>query len=265
MDVVGEAAAQTFVADESAEAVRSAFEQFLQTFRLPSADDSEAIDESQTPHYVEALQRMSTEGFSTLYIDMNHVFAFERVLGEFIEEEYYRFEPYLRRGLTNVVAVRHRDYLVDAERGARAFWLSFYNVATAHRVRHLTTDKLGRLSRINGTVTRTSDVRPELLFGSFSCVVCGTQQPSIPQQHRYTEPLKCRNAACANASKWTLDMSTSQFVDWQVIYLCKICARKRAFFEKKKKMLCYVRRGFAFKRIQTKFHLAHCLVLSISS
>ncbi|WP_455409866.1 hypothetical protein [Lacticaseibacillus paracasei] len=36
-------------------------------------------------------------------------------------------------------------------------------------IRDLRTHKIGRLVSISGTVTRTSEVRPELLYGTFTC------------------------------------------------------------------------------------------------
>jgi DNA replication licensing factor MCM6 len=148
-------------------------------------------------------------------VDLAHIRAREELLHQFIEEDFYRFEPFLRRALANVVADHHRDYLLDEERGARTFWCAFYNSSAVCRIRELVTAKIGRLTRICGTVTRTSEVRPELLFGTFVCVECSVVQHGVAQQHKYTEPLKCSNAACTNANKWTLDMSASQFVDWQ--------------------------------------------------
>lgn len=45
-----------------------------------------------------------------------------------------------------------------------------------------------------GTVTRTSECRPELIFGTFVCVICGNPQVSVPQQHKYTEPTKVQKS-----------------------------------------------------------------------
>jgi DNA replication licensing factor MCM6 len=146
---------------------------------------------------------------------LSHIRSREELLHQFIEEDFYRFEPFLRRALANVVADHHRDYLLDEERGARTFWCAFYNSSAVCRIRELVTSKIGRLARICGTVTRTSEVRPELLYGTFVCVMCSVVQHGVAQQHKYTEPLKCSNAACENTNKWTLDMSASQFVDWQ--------------------------------------------------
>ena len=43
------------------------------------------------------------------------------------------------------------------------------------------------LLSVSGTVTRTSEVRPELLYGSFVCEVCGGIANEIEQQFKYTE------------------------------------------------------------------------------
>lgn len=49
------------------------------------------------------------------------------------------------------------------------------------------TEKIGKLSSISGTVTRTSEVRPELIFGTFTCMECKTVVRDVEQQFKYTE------------------------------------------------------------------------------
>jgi len=49
---------------------------------------------------------------------------------------------------------------------------------------------------IQGTVTRTTEVKPELLIGNFTCKICNTQVGPIEQQYKYTEPLRCTNPNC---------------------------------------------------------------------
>lgn len=79
------------------------------------------------------------------------------------------------------------------------------------------TDKIGKLISVCGTVTRTTEVRPELLFGTFQCMDCQSIQRDIEQQFKYTEPIKCKNATCVNVSRWQLRTEYSKFVDWQKI------------------------------------------------
>jgi DNA replication licensing factor MCM6 len=48
-------------------------------------------------------------------------------------------------------------------------------------------DRIGHLMAISGTVTRTSEVRPELISGTFKCEQCGTTIRDVEQQFKYTE------------------------------------------------------------------------------
>lgn len=83
------------------------------------------------------------------------------------------------------------------------------------RIRELRTKCIGELLSFSGTVTRTSEVRPELLFGAFTCAECGGDTTGVEQQFRYCEPLKCQNLYCANTFAWDLNTEKSVFVDWQ--------------------------------------------------
>ena len=44
--------------------------------------------------------------------------------------------------------------------------------------------------RCKAVVTRTSDVRPELIYGCFLCLKCGLESPEIEQQLRYRRKLQ---------------------------------------------------------------------------
>jgi DNA replication licensing factor MCM6 len=79
--------------------------------------------------------------------------------------------------------------------------ISSYSVVYSHlfhllstfllsRLRELRTRLVGRLSSICGTITRSSEVRPELLFGNFTCLDCNKEIKDVEQQFRYTEVLE---------------------------------------------------------------------------
>lgn len=55
------------------------------------------------------------------------------------------------------------------------------------RLRELTTAEIGKLVSVTGVVTRTSEVRPELLQGTFKCLECGGVVKNVEQQFKYTE------------------------------------------------------------------------------
>jgi len=90
---------------------------------------------------------------------------------------------------------------------------------TATRVRELKSDLIGQLVTITGTVTRTSEVRPELLYGTFKCAECGMLERYLEQQFKYVEPGACPNTECRNQNKWELVPEESVFVDWQRLRL----------------------------------------------
>ena len=50
---------------------------------------------------------------------------------------------------------------------------------------------------IHGTVTRTTDTKPELIKDSFSCKICREGiVKNVEQQFKYTEPIRCTNNNC---------------------------------------------------------------------
>lgn len=66
-------------------------------------------------------------------------------------------------------------------------------------------------------MTRTTEVRPELLLGAFQCKSCSRVIRDVEQQFRYTEPQVCPNRNCGNHNKWELRVEDSVFTDWQKI------------------------------------------------
>jgi DNA replication licensing factor MCM6 len=97
------------------------------------------------------------------------------------------------------------------------FSIAFYNLPLTTRIRSLRTQQIGTLTSISATVTRTSEVRPELLLATFTCENCRTVVPGVEQTFRYTEPTQCPNLTCGNRMGWRLEIKQSSFVDWQKV------------------------------------------------
>ena len=139
---------------------------------------------------------MREYNLTTLYVDFGHILVQDEVLANAIQTHYYRFLPYLRRALHNLIAEYEPEYLkinptaaaADSDNlQSREFSIAFYHLPLVSGIRELRMDKIGRLTSISGTVTRTSEVRPELLYGSFICEVCNGLVHDIEQQFKYTE------------------------------------------------------------------------------
>lgn len=103
------------------------------------------------------------------------------------------------------------------EQTERLLQISFFNLPATHRIRDVKSDKIGSLLTISGTVTRTSEVRPELFKASFTCDLCRAIVDNVEQYFKFTEPTFCPNPTCENKTFWTLNVARSKFLDWQKV------------------------------------------------
>lgn len=97
--------------------------------------------------------------------------------------------------------------------------LGFSHIYSIESLRQLKTNNLGKLIAVSGTVTKSTEVRPELIEGVFKCLACNTQSLPIEQQFRFTAPRLCVNPKCGNATKFELNVESSTFNDWQKLKL----------------------------------------------
>lgn len=97
--------------------------------------------------------------------------------------------------------------------------LGFKNCKNQLKIRDLKSDVLGDLVSFSGTVTRTTQVRPELHVGVFTCKDCKTVIKGVRQEYKFTEPLYCPNHLCSNRKKFEIDLSESEFSNWQRVHV----------------------------------------------
>ncbi|KAE9961577.1 hypothetical protein BLS_001737 [Venturia inaequalis] len=239
------------VLDKLGEFLVTEFEEFLETYEEePSSSVPTASADIPNPakYYQAQIIGLRLFGLSTLYVDFRHVLRFKNgTLADAIISNYYRFLPYMIRALHNRIAHHEPAYFREhrqpntasvtnsslrANRSTqddeanrktqnqqtdKLFTLAFYNLPLVTRVRMLRTTQIGTLLSISGTVTRTSEVRPELSLATFICEACNTVVPNIEQTFRYMEPTQCPNLTCGNRIGWRLDIRQSTFVDWQKV------------------------------------------------
>jgi DNA replication licensing factor MCM6 len=161
---------------------------------------------------------------TTVYIDYNHLLQANQVLAAAISSQYFRMEHYLRKAIQNLVKeydplylkVESGGHTLDASEN-REFWIGWYGLPNVKRLREMRMDCHGKLLAISGTVTRTSEVRPELLYGTFACADCGAIIKDIEQEFNYTEPTSCHVQECGNRTNFTLLTEQSKFADWQKV------------------------------------------------
>ncbi|RXK36244.1 minichromosome maintenance protein 6 [Tremella mesenterica] len=227
------------VKDATGEKVMESFALFLESFTEHIAlPDTPGSMNAPTPRptaaeenkfYVEQIKAMKEFELTTLYVDFGHLLEREEVLARAIQSQYYRFLPYLRRALQSLIRRYEPTYLYtstsfsttqstsSSSLQTREFNIAFYNLPLTNGIRDLMMDKIGQLISISGTVTRTSEVRPELISGTFVCEGCGSTIRDIEQQFKYTEPIMCQNSTCNNRTGWQLNIEQSKFSDWQKV------------------------------------------------
>ncbi|KTW27313.1 hypothetical protein T552_02296 [Pneumocystis carinii B80] len=210
------------VTDITGEKVRESFESFVENFI-----ESDPVSGTRKKYYLEQIHGMKSYEITTLYVDYMHLLEYENsALAEALVEQYYRFLPFLIRALHRLVERYEPTYYrkaisqmtnVSKVSTDKTFHIAFYGIPLVSKIRDLRTDRIGKLISISGTVTRTSEVRPELSRATFVCEACKAVVTNIEQIFRYTEPSQCPNEVCRNQKHWRLNIAQSTFVDWQKV------------------------------------------------
>ena len=137
---------------------------------------------------------------STLYVKWEHIVDYDLELAQMIEEHHHRLEPCLRQAVQNLVRKHMEAYAVNTggDQSESEFWVSFQMLPNTDKLRSLRTEQIGKLRAFSGTITRTSEVRPELFLASFKCIECNTVVHDVEQHFKWTTPVICSNETCGN-------------------------------------------------------------------
>jgi len=215
--------------DENAKEIQRLFQQFLETFKDPEPPTASSVGSNveRSPfYYIAELQEMLAYPVPNTLLKFNWVHfegPFEKEgdsskwddLSSVLAKNFYRFEPYLIEAIKNTIADNFPTEWQEKDIQKKQFQLSVYNYPDRKKLRELKTSYIAQLSSFSGTITRSTEVRPELLQGTFACNECGTIATDISQNFRFTEPQKCINSHCGNTSSWQLLLERCTFVDWQ--------------------------------------------------
>ena len=176
-----------------------------------------AEGQEEIKYYYLQGRKMKLEEKCTMLIDYEHLNSFHTTeenedLGDDIVANYYRFEGNLNQALHKYMLKYFPDYAKN-----KTFFLGFYNLSNTYKLREMRTNFIGRLVSIYGTVTRSTEVRPELLKGTFRCTDTNRVYKEIEQQFRLTYPTIGTARGNTNASKYELMIENSIFTDWQKV------------------------------------------------
>ncbi|KRW99547.1 P-loop containing nucleoside triphosphate hydrolase [Pseudocohnilembus persalinus] len=163
--------------DETGRQIQQWFSDFLKK-KTWIIEDKATQQKRQVKKYVVEAINMIQSKQNTLFVDAQDLM--EEHSGNFLGliQSFHRYEPFLQRAVSE-------------------------------------TTQIGQMVNIYGTVTRCTDIRPELIQGAFQCQLCNTIVKGVVQEYRYTEPKFCTNQGCQNTSEWKLYVADSIFTDMQ--------------------------------------------------
>ena len=187
------------------ESIERNFLQFLLKFKKSFMED---VSTGGEPFYISKVKEMKMNGLRNLLVDFKHIaelnaedldfdpLDFEMV----IQQHYLRVQSALLKAVSTFVRSINPEVTEWVSSSPHPLGLGFYNLGDSHGLRSLRTAKLGELQAIGGTVTRTSEVKPELMVAVFDCPDCGREisgtavqvhraadlfEPAVPQQERF--------------------------------------------------------------------------------
>ncbi len=114
-------------------------------------------------------------------IDLHHLNQNE-LCGDYLHmillNKFYEFYPTFERATQQFV--QHINKTRDSKDKVHVT-LGFYNVGNEQTIRELKAFQIGRLISLQGTITRTTEVRPELMSGTFKCLECNAFVQNVMQ------------------------------------------------------------------------------------
>ena len=206
-------------------AVCGYFMEFLQTYR--------ETEDEEVPYFVQQGEQMAKMNMHTLFVRVASIRAMQPLhdSGELdwspndlwiaIEANYLRLHDALRDTVRDfLMGQTHSEVVSIWARSQKRFDLAFHQLGWYYGIRDMKSALLGKLCALTGTVTRTSEVKPELLVGTFRCLECNHEIPQFRQEFKYSEPTVCPRANCGgNQFELLKRHKDTVFVDWQKIRL----------------------------------------------
>ncbi|KAM8850498.1 DNA replication licensing factor MCM6 [Spinachia spinachia] len=189
------------VKDELAEKCQKLFQAFLEEFQTADGEVK----------YVREAEELIRPERNTLVVSFTDLEGFNQELATTVQEEYYRVYPFLCRAVRNFARDHGNVPLL------KEFYVALEELPTRHKIRELSSMRIGTLVRISGQVVRTHPVHPELVSGTFLCMDCQAMIKDVPQQFKYSPPTICRNPVCNNRFRFHLDTHKSKFIDFQKV------------------------------------------------
>ena len=142
----------------------------------------------------------------SLYLDWEELYRFDRDMAEDYVAKPGQMQDYAEE------ALRLYDLPADVKLGNAHVRMTDLGETTG--IRDIRERHHGTLISVQGTVNKTTSVRPKLQQAAFECQRCGTLS-YIPQASGFTEPHECEG--CERQGPFDINFEQSEFVDAQTL------------------------------------------------
>ena len=84
-------------------------------------------------------------------------------------------------------------------------------------IRDIRAAQVGKFIQVEGILTRSSEVKPEVKEAVFKCLRCGELNHVMQIDEVFREPLICENPNCNMRGPFKMEVESSEFRDWQSV------------------------------------------------
>ncbi|MEM1545891.1 MAG: minichromosome maintenance protein MCM [Candidatus Methanomethylicia archaeon] len=181
--------------------IQSVFESFLKSFQAKKGEFK----------YRELIRQMVLRNQRSLYVDFDDILIYDKRLVEYLLLNPTKTIESASRALLSVMKVENAEYArLNPRLNVR--FKGFPDVLPLRQVR---AEHVNRFVRIDGILTRISQVRHKLVNAVFECQVCHERIAVEQRELNLVKPNRCVNARCKNTVAFKLVFEESSYIDWQ--------------------------------------------------
>ena len=157
---------------------------------LDVQEQIEQFQEFLQNNYENKIQEILTEGKKSLIVDFKLLSSFDIELSEFLLDDPENAIKAAELSITHMFTPEEVSLKVRFENLPESQRISIKDI----RIFHLT-----KILAVDGIITQTSDVRPQVVSAMFECPSCGTHMTMLQLDSKFKEPSRC---SCGRRGKF---------------------------------------------------------------
>lgn len=184
---------------------RERFVNFLKSFQ----------DKKGTYKYREAISQMASQGKTSIVIDFDDLISFDPDLASDLKDKPAEALSKANAAIYDVMRVENMQYSTKVKN----FKARFRKLDEVVPLRALKSTHMGKLTMVEGIITRASTIKQLLKVAVFQCPRCGEKMRVDQAGTVLVMPPQCSNQDCGRNGFFRLIPEESTFVDWQMVSL----------------------------------------------